>query len=975
VGDLSIYSAEESACSLREVIERLEQFTRRNVLRRHALFYLSAGSCTLAFVDREASLSRQFPALLSVDDERLLSHLDLSRAGEFADPAAQFLRLLDRETLSAAFFRRFRSATERVAEKLRLRCPGEDAEAIHDHAMLLLSRLLFLSFIQEKGWLDHNRNFLSDRLGDSIRKGDDFYATTLLSLFFGCLNTPRNERDPSTLALGEIPYLNGGLFHPSPFELRNRIDLLDNDLLEEIIRTLFAAFQFTVDEQSTSALHIDPEMLGKVFESLMAGERRLTSGSFYTPRRVVDRLVQRSLIESLAGDDRELAAALAADTSDALRRIDRPRLLLLRQQLDEIRILDPACGSGAFLLGSLYALETLHERLAGALECEIPPGLRRRIVEESLFGVDINSEAVRLCELRLWLAIVAPDDHEIDALQPLPNLDRNIFQGNSLVDPVDALADAPLAIHRDWSIRLRQRHAALRLYRHGSRDEKRAALKQIRAEDQRIYCELLSEHVAAEERALLELGLQQSLLASSSPGAEEKRRRKEMEKRADSARERLRQAEHHDVSFFSYRVQFADVMEAGGFDCVVGNPPWVRHSRIDERDRRMLADRYSLFRNSGASFRQTDLAIVFYEKAMSLVKRGGSVSFLLPGKFLTAAYAAPLRRVLQGKHCVVAIDDWSAEGRELFSADTFPIGLTSRYSEAQLVNVASGEEEYTQPVAQLEAGRGSTAWTLAPASINAILRRCRERFPPLSETLGRAPLMGVKTGANARFFLDDVELRDGSLLHQGVIIPMRNVCRVIRGRDVQRWKASGSCWMIWSPNGRFDPRQAWLRELALLHDVEPAAFRLSYVRPEHLGTKVVWKDLATSMKAAAAPDFVRVGRTAVPLIPNQTTYFLDTVSLEEAHQLAALLNSSVANALLVSIAEGAKDGHFRFFGTTVAGLPLPSFDEESRHELARLARRAAAEDVSAELDRLVANRYELSPRELRALQRHFGVTK
>ena len=281
IGELAIYVSSGTSSRERDHVERLLQFARRNILTAHVLFHLDDdGTCNITYVDADSRNSMRVAQAISPTDECRLRHLDIGRAGAFANPRQLFQRLLDRDQLTRRFFGRFKSAVERLVASLRLGCPAENEETLHDHAMLLLSRLLFLSFIQEKRWLDGNPNFLQEQLAAAMRRGDDFYSTTLLALFFGCLNTPVAERDEATKALGRIPYLNGGLFHPSAFELRNRIDLLDNELLDDVITTVFSSFEFTVDEQSTSVLHIDPEMLGFVFESLMAGERRASSGSF-----------------------------------------------------------------------------------------------------------------------------------------------------------------------------------------------------------------------------------------------------------------------------------------------------------------------------------------------------------------------------------------------------------------------------------------------------------------------------------------------------------------------------------------------------------------------------------------------------------------------------------------------------------------------------------------------------------------------
>src|SRR6185369_7307876 len=144
-----------------------------------------------------------------------------------------FDRALDRESVTRRFFERFRSAVAGVAAALAMECPPEPADDIAAEALLILSRLLFLSFVQEKGWLNGERRFLADRLHAAVATGEAFYASVLVPLFFGCLNTPVAERDAASLVLGRIPYLNGGLFERTGFELRNAEVHLPNELMQQ----------------------------------------------------------------------------------------------------------------------------------------------------------------------------------------------------------------------------------------------------------------------------------------------------------------------------------------------------------------------------------------------------------------------------------------------------------------------------------------------------------------------------------------------------------------------------------------------------------------------------------------------------------------------------------------------------------------------------------------------------------------------
>lgn len=901
----------------------LRSLAAYNVVTKPVL--IAQGDSTLAIYDLSPHRElRRLDVDCANPSPHALDRLNLLAAGD--EPARVFERALDRESLTRQFFERFRASVRDVASALREQIPGEAAEAIDAHALLLLSRLLFLYFIQQKGWLNGERRFLVDRLDAALRDRRELYTTVLKPLFFGCLNTPIARRTNAAKRLGAIPYLNGGLFEPAPFERRHPSLRLPNDLLRRVIDDGFEKFTFSIDERDAAGSHVDPEMLGKVFESLMAEDERLASGSFYTPRAIVDVLTTRA-IEAWVGDD--------------------------PARLESISVLDPACGSGAFLLSALGVIEKLALKFGRNVQ-------RQRIVERSLFGVDLKPEAVRLCELRLWLAIVAQTDLPIDAVPPLPNLDRNILQGNSLLGPTDFLGDARADVYREWRARFHAQQDLITRYRTAPHAERPQLARMVRAHDRKLAEEMLQRAIDLDEAELLRLAIpQRDLFGRVQPL--DHARCSVVQERIRHHRKILDTIEREELTFFAYDIHFAPVLARGGFDIVAGNPPWVRNGRIEARTKRMLADRYRLFRSEpgeGAAFHQPDLSLAFFERAQALAHEDGVIAMLMPAKLLNAGYAARLRRMAQSELAIVALDDWSDTAQRHFDADTFPLGITVRKAgeaPASTVICASGES-FEIPQARLTV-MGSE-WSLIPPEIGDIALRLRTAHAPLAEALGRMPLMGVKTGANEAFFLDVVEERAGSLITtDGVRVPVAHARRCIRGRDVRPWIAKESVWMLWPPRRGWRKPPRWLERHAEARGVEPASLRLQYVRPEHDGLKVVWRDLSRGLQAAVA---------SATSIPNQTLYLLDATSDDEADVLAALLNSTIVNALALCIAERAKDFHFRYFGRTVARIPLPRVTpaDEAWPRLARCARRAqAGESVTAELDRVVASLYGVTPAE------------
>ncbi|MCU1348874.1 MAG: hypothetical protein JWO56_1904, partial [Acidobacteria bacterium] len=957
-----------------EIARFLRSYGQYNLCTKSVLIHQQGGAERLAVYDlsRRREL-RRLDVDLRTPSTHALDRLNLLAAGGVDSLALPRIydRALDREGIGRRFFERFRDAVQDVSAALVDSCPKEMTRDRDAQALLVLSRLLFLSFVQEKGWLNGERRFLIDRFDQARREGRPLFAGVLAPLFFGCLNTPRHAREGFSLALGAIPYLNGGLFEPSPFERRNGAIDLPDELLQQVMEEVFEKFDFSVDESDGVGTHVDPEMLGKVFESLMAEDERANSGSFYTPRPIVDVLTTRAITEWLADGDQALRGVLVSACRGGALELHGQRLEAVRSRLQSLTFLDPACGSGAFLLSALGVIERLTLALSRAAGVPPPAELRQAIIERSLFGVDLKVEAVRLCELRLWLAIVSSSEASIDQVRPLPNLDRNILQGNSLLSPTDFLGDGRAAIYREWVYALRARGDLMARYRAATRDERPALTRLLRENDRLLASELLSKAVDADEEELRALTVpQRDLFGRTCPTDGDRSR--QLQARIAENRCTLERIEEGAVGFFSFDIHFAQVLSAGGFDVVAGNPPWVRNSRIDLRSKRMYAERYRLFRAEGGkapgdgAFHQPDLSVAFFERALGLTRRGGVVSMLMPAKIVNAGYAAPLRRHVHRYVRIVELADWSDDARRLFDADTFPLGMTvvnappPRAARSVTVDIVQGSESFRVRPPDLLLDPAQSEWALVPPRVRAILANIRSRHRNLSEVLKRRPLMGVKTGDNRAFFLEGERIVRGHLVTcEGIAVPLSAVCRCVRGRDVHRWSATDSQWMLWPPTGGWKKPPRWLCRLAEVRGVAPEDFRLQYVMPEHAGIKVVWKDVARGMCATVLPGTTLVNGHELPLIPNQTLYTLDAGSLDEAYALAALLNSAVADALLLCVVERAKDAHFRYFARTVGRMPLPRLAPgDLVRKLVRLSRRAhQGAAVTEEVDRLVAAVY------------------
>ena len=311
----------------------------------------------------------------------------------------------------------------------------------HIFTQTLFNRLMFVYFLSRKGWLrfQDSADYLNALWQDYNPEtaSADFYTTRLRPLFFSGLNNP-DSRDLTVglnTLIGKVPFLNGGLFDETDLDKHDGIAVPDA-IIHQILTGLFDRFNFTVMESTPYDVEVavDPEMLGKVFEELVTG--RHDSGAYYTPRTVVSFMCREALKGYLEGKDtgaspEAIAAFVDRHDTDGIGVAEARRISLA---LSEVTVVDPACGSGAYLLGMMQELIELQRTLFNAgVDAKKDYDLKLEIIQRNLYGVDIDDFAVNIAMLRLWLSLAI--DFEGDDPQPLPNLDFKVLCGDSLLGP------------------------------------------------------------------------------------------------------------------------------------------------------------------------------------------------------------------------------------------------------------------------------------------------------------------------------------------------------------------------------------------------------------------------------------------------------------------------------------------------------------------------------------------------------------
>lgn len=949
--------------------------------------------------------------VLESDAETLMA-LHAAATGEDLAVHERWCEILGREALSHRFYRALEHHVLALGEGAR---GSASSDVRRELALLTTSRLVFLAFLQSRGWLDNDADFLARHLDRTMASGGDAHRKFLEPLFFGTLNTRVSRRAAAAKGFGRVPFLNGGLFARSPLERRHRALRFRDEEVGALFDDILTRYRFTAREQERewSESAVDPEILGRAFESLMASRERRDSGSYYTPHALVARVTDAALEHALD------AAQVVANAHEALRdptRLDGEARQRVRRTLLSLRLLDPACGSGAFLV---HALERVSHLLVTLGDPRPPATLRRAVLTQSIFGVDLNPMAVWLCELRLWLSVVM-DLTVSDPLEvpPLPNLDRNVRVGDALAggdvgSDVGGEKGAPGSAARTPSAMasLRGRYARATGRRKASlarvldREERRAA---------RATLEQQLERASQARRALVRAARGRDLFGNRRGAVgEERAALAELRARARGIRQAQRALARGGALPFRFASHFADVVAAGGFDVVVGNPPWVRLHRIPADRRDAFRREFVVFRQAawqsgaaaagaGAGFAaQVDLAALFAERAIGVLRPGGTLALLLPLKLWRSLAGGGVRRLLGAEHELRLIEDWS-EAPAAFDAAAYPSLVVARRTAARAESLAPSGRTPAPPerVVQLGVHRRDFAinwscswrdlpfdttpgapWLILPPPARAAFARLAAAGPSLADSgLGR-PSLGVKCGCNDAFLVEGVAAGVLHAVVQGAgreaSIESSLLRPILRGEQARAWTPAISRErIIWThdeagrPLATLPPLAArwfarWRGDLTRRTDLRGSRAWWSLHRIDAAVSarpRVVWADMSRGPRACILPAHS-------PVVPLNTCYVTACRDDVDAAALAALLNSPLAAAWLDALAEPARGGFRRYLGWTVARLPIPADWVRAREILAPLGLRGVAGDTvgSDELLDATVSAYRVRPALARSL--------
>jgi adenine-specific DNA-methyltransferase len=778
------------------------------------------------------------PGKPSPHEHSVLNDL-LSKANDSNDSLHQRqVQAFNVERVTKEFFETYKALFGRVRERIGSENPNaqigmlarnttSDRDSLHAFSQRLLSRLLFLYFIQKKGWLDGNQSFLvqlyKNRMATSpTPEAMNFYRDCLEPLFFETLNRIRIDNGS---IFGNIPYLNGSLFereYPESTVLNLPNVLFDPSNAESILGVL-ERYNFTVSESSSleQEVSLDPEMLGKVFENLMESEDAAKSGTFYTPRSIVQFLAEESMSRYLSDTTgitlARLRLLMAEDEAFGDLSLVEARAII--KALAQVRVLDPAVGTASMLVGTLGVMIAVRRSCEARLGNHVALGTpviadwKKHYINHCLYGVDIKQEAIEIGRLRLWLSLVV----DADEPEPLPNLDYKLMAGDGVLESIDGTPFISTSDQSELISITPEAAQALVLtaeiekvrstfFLEENPDRRRAQRQQIHGMEHQLFDLDIVDRIKTTDYRIVDL----SKKGQNRKPADVKREqvlREHIGKLMDLKKKVLE--ENEPLPFFLHGVHFTEVMhrENPGFDIVIGNPPYVRMERLGKDYKDALHKAFPLVKAGSA-----DLYVYFYNKAYNLLRQGGRLAFITPNKFLRAGYGEALRGFLSSKTKLEVLVDFG--DLPVFDATTYPFitiaakklpqsgynlemlperTLKGYTGDARAQSVASVREQLTsfhryahslmRPMEQV--ALREEGWVLDDPKVLGLLDKLRGTGVTLGEFVGGKFYYGIKTGLNKAFVIDK-DKRDELIAADPKSAEL--IKPFLRGRDIKRWQ-------------------------------------------------------------------------------------------------------------------------------------------------------------------------------------------
>ena len=883
--------------------------------------------------------------------------------------------------------------TGMTADKIRDR----EEKPIRDYVKKLLGRIVFLHFLQKKGWLgvpagkewgegDHNfmlhlfenaseeqkENFLDDILEDLFAKGLDCNRSDRGDLYDTKVEGFRNHR---------IPYLNGGLFERD--NLDEKTVCFPSNYFKDLL-TMLSQYNFTIDENdpNDAEVGVDPEMLGRIFENLL--EDNKDKGAFYTPKEIVQYMCRESLIAYLQTDQREedkepIRQFVTTHDVESLGELKEE----IEQKLIDVKICDPAIGSGAFPMGLLRELFLCRSAIEPNI-VEKAADIKRHIIQNNIYGVDIERGAVEIARLRFWLALIV----EEKSPEVLPNLDFKIMQGNSLLESYEGIDLSKLATTSDVQIyepqrnlfgelespqmriifdqtdKLKEFQANLDLYFEITAHEERTCLrKSIEDYVRYIIAYTLDIHRQAEETKIRQI--------SSSTTFTEKQKKAIAGAEANIVHfnemiENVENMELPNSQFFLWHTWFHDVFSRPskeGFDIVIGNPPYISApTQIastelnDQRQRIVASNKYKSLNE------KWDLYIPFIELGLQLLCANGAFSMIVPYPLTNQKYGKKLRKMITEEYCLLEITDLN--GTKIFENATVSncIPFVQNCLPKDELRITHFCEDKTirevlrKSPDSLKQDEKNYIWNLTREERTSI------RFANMN-MLGDFCYISVGMVLNASENTEKGAFKKEDLISD--IYDEIHSRKYIEAKDIDKYQVKRVRYLEWNtercpdklrrPTFRelYDCPKLLINRLGLLKvylDVDT-----HFLHSDSMFCAVLWKDLEdinNKSISSSIKKFSKYNRTEMETLSGKV----------DLYYLLAILNSSIADELLAD----QRGGDYHIYPEHIRNLPIPLPEKEVQKNIGNIAKEilqrrkvnADYSDLQEELDKMVALLYQ-----------------
>ncbi len=602
------------------------------------------------------------------------------------------------ERVTEEFFERYKEIFFKLRDELHKQ--GIPRKESHEFTLQFLNRIMFIYFISKKNWLEKPK--FIDWLWSSYKElgkfnSNEFYEKWLKQVFLKAFNNRANEikglPDEIAKVISNVPYLNGGLFRENDLD---NLKVQISDRMFQKFLEFFESYNFTIKEDMPleSEVAVDPQMIGYVYESLanVAEEiyDRNDLGIFYTPRVEVDFMCRRSLVEYLSKNLSEIPKEKFYHlVFDLLEEKDKTENWFTKENLwrkledtlNNLSVVDPACGSGAFLVGMLNVVSDIYRMVYKHVGGSLTDfALKNRVIQYSLYGVDVMPWAIHAAELRLWLQLIVETDFKKEELRQhplLPNLNLNLRVGDSLVQEIGGISfnlrTNNLKPH--LKRKLEDLKQEKRKYFENSSTAKFKTPEEVKEEEIRLFEDIIDERIESLEADIqvyendIRIANSQSNLAGELI-IDEKKVKENEEKIEINNREieKLKSVKQHlkdpEKKPFVWDIDFAETFaDKKGFDIVIGNPPYVRHQKISppnktkaevtidskrEYKEKLVRSIRSVYSNvvHNNMNKNSDYYLYFYFHGLGLLNEKGTFCFITSSSWLDAEYGCSLQEFI-----------------------------------------------------------------------------------------------------------------------------------------------------------------------------------------------------------------------------------------------------------------------------------------------------------------------------------------